>query len=217
MWLSSDTGAVEDAITVRPSIPADVQVGTHLIYMTMGRLADFLLGSDEPSKAESVLAKLFVREANRFSYQFVNVAEMGGEVVGLLLAYPGRVMESLKFPMARQLFVVCGLPGAFRFLRRGLPLMRVKEAEADEYFINSLAVLPGFQGQGIGTHLLSWADSKAKMLDLRKCSLTVEIGNSQAYSLYEHLGYRIVETVKIKQLNQRIGYRGFHRMVKELR
>lgn len=206
-----------NAIKVRPAIPADVQVGTHLIYMTMGRLADFLLGSDKPSKAESVLAKLFVREANRFSYQFVDVAEMSGRVVGLLLAYSGREMESLKFPMVRQLFIVCGLPGLFRFLRRGLPLMRVNEAEAEEYFINSLAVLPSFQGRGIGTLLLSRVESKAKTLGLGKCCLTVEIGNRQASSLYEYLGYRIVETVEIEQLNQRIGYQGFHRMMKELR
>ena len=206
-----------NVITVRPATSADIQVGIRLIHMTMGRLADFLLGSDKPSKAETVLAKLFVREANRFSYQFVNVAEVSERVVGLLLAYSGREMESLRFPMARQLLVVCGLPGIFRFLRRGLPLMGVREAEAEEYFVNSLAVLPSFQGQGIGTHLLSWGESKAKTLGLGKCSLTVEIGNRQASSLYEHLGYRIVETVEIEQLNQRIGYQGFHRMVKELR
>jgi len=182
----------------------------------MGRLADFLFGSDKPLEAENVLAQLFVREANRFSYQFVHVAEMSGRVVGLLLAYSGREIESLRFPMARQLFVVCGLPGMFRFLRRGLPLMGVKEAEAEEYFVNSLAVLPSFQGQGIGTHLLSWGESKARTLGLQKCSLTVEIGNRQASSLYEHLGYRIVATVEIEQLSRRIGYRGFHRMVKEL-
>ena len=28
--------------------------------------------------------------------------------------------------------------------------------------------------------------------------------------------YKIVKTVKFEHLNQRIGYRGFHRMVKEL-
>jgi len=182
----------------------------------MGRLADFLLGSDKSSKAESVLRQLFVREANRFSYQFVDVAEMSGRVVGLLLAYSGREMESLKFSTARQLFVLYGLPSIFRFLRRGLPLMGVKEAEVEEYFINSLAVLPSFQGQGIGTHLLSWGESKARTLGLGKCSLTVEIGNRQASNLYEHLGYRIVETVEIEQLNRRIGYRGFHRMVKKI-
>jgi len=207
---------VFNTITVRPATSADVKTAICLIYLTMGRLADFLFGSDKPLEAENVLAQLFVREANRFSYQFVHVAEMSGRVVGLLLAYSGREIESLRFPMARQLFVVCGLPGMFRFLRRGLPLMGVKEAEAEEYFINSLAVLPSFQGQGIGTHLLSWGESKARTLGLQKCSLTVEIGNRQASSLYEHLGYRIVATVEIEQLSRRIGYRGFHRMVKEL-
>ena len=205
-----------NTITVRPATSADVKAAICLIYLTMGRLADFLFGSDKPSKAQSVLAELFVKEANRFSYQFVNVAEMSGRVVGLLLAYSGREIESLRFPMARQLFVACGLPGMFRFLQRGLPLMGVKEAKAEEYFINSLAVLPSFQGQGIGTHLLSWGESKARTLGLGKCSLTVEIGNRQASSLYEHLGYRIVATVEMEQLSRRIGYRGFHRMVKEL-
>jgi len=207
---------VFNTITVRPATSADVKTAICLIYLTMGRLADFLFGSDKPLEAENVLAQLFVREANRFSYQFVDVAEMSGRVVGLLLAYSGREIESLRFPMARQLFVVCGLPGMFRFLQRGLPLMGVKEAEAEEYFINSLAVLPSFQGQGIGTHLLSWGESKARTLGLEKCSLTVEIGNRQASSLYEHLGYRIVATVEIEQLSRRIGYRGFHRMLKEL-
>ena len=205
-----------NTITVRPATSADVKTAICLIYLTMGRLADFLFGSDKPSKAQSVLAEFFVKEANRFSYQLVNVAEMSGRVVGLLLAYSGREIESLRFSMARQLFVVCGLPGLFRFLQRGLPLMGVKEAKAEEYFINSLAVLPSFQGQGIGTHLLSWGESKARTLGLGKCSLTVEIGNRQASSLYEHLGYRIVATVEIEQLSRRIGYRGFHRMVKEL-
>ena len=94
--------------------------------------------------------------------------------------------------------------------------MRVKEAETEEYFINSLAVSPNFQGQGVGTHLLSFVESKAAISGLGKCSLTVEIENRKAISLYEHLGYRIVKTVEVDQLNRSIGYRGFHRMVKEL-
>ena len=207
---------VSNTIIVRPATSADVKIGAGLIYMTKGRLADFLLGADTPSKAESVLAELFVKERNRYSYQFVDVAEMNGKIVGLLLSYSGREMQSLKFPMARQLFVIYGLPGLFRFVRRSLPLMGVKEAKADEYYINALAVLPGFQGQGIGTQLLHRSENKARTLDLSKCSLTVEIGNRQAISLYKHRGYKIVKTVEIKQLYRRIAYRGLHRMVKEL-
>ena len=205
-----------NTLTVRPATAADVQVGARLIYMTMGRLADFLLGSDKPAKAQNVLAELFVREANRFSYQFVDVAEMSGQVVGLLLAYSSEEMESLKFPMARQLLSIYGLLGIFRFLRRSFPLMGVPEAETGEYFINSLAVLPDFQGKGTGTYLLDWGESQARALGLDKCSLTVEVGNRRASGLYEYLGYRIVETVEIESLQRRIGYRGFQRMVKEL-
>ncbi len=155
--------------------------------------------------------------SDRYSYQYADVAVMSGSVGGLLLAYSGKEMMSLRFPMARQLFAVLGLAGGFRFLRRSLPLMGAKETEPEEYFINSLAVLPELQGQGIGTRLLSWAESKAQLQGLDRISLTVEIGNEQATSLYEHLGYQIAETVEFGQLNQRIGYPGFHRMIKELR
>lgn len=203
-------------IIIRPATTADIKAGVPLIYMTKGRLADFLLGLDNPPKTESVLEKLFLRVKNRYSYQFADVAEIDGKIVGLLLSYSCKEMASLKFPMAKQLFSIYGLPGMFRFIRRSIQLMGVKEAEIDEYYINSLAVLPDFQGQGIGSRLLSWSESKARLLNLRKCSLTVEIGNEQAINLYEHHEYQIVKTVEFEHLNQRIGYRGFHRMVKEL-
>lgn len=207
---------MSNKITIRPATCADVEVGTQLLYMTMGRLANYLFGSDTRSNAENVLAQLFVKDANRFSHQFADVAIVNGMVVGLLLAYSGSKMESMKFPMGRQLLGICGLPGLLRFLRRSFPLMGVKEAQADEYFINNLAVLPGFQGKGIGILLLDWGVSKANKLGLTKCSLSVEIGNKPARSLYEHLGYRIVDTFEIEPLHQSIGFAGFHRMVKEL-
>jgi len=207
---------VFDRVTIRSAVPADVEAGTHLLYLTMGRLADYLLGSGKRSQAEAVLSDLFVRKANRFSYQFAYVAEIDEDVAGLLLSYPATVMESLKLPTARQLVAVCGLPGAFRFLRRSLPLVGVKEAEGGEYFVSNLAVLPGSEGQGVGSHLLAWAHQKARMLGINRCSLIVEVGNSRAHSLYEHLGYRTVQTVELPQLQRHMGFRGYRRMVKEL-
>ena len=123
-------------------------------------------------------------------------------------------MKHLEIRMGKQMATIYGVSRFIRFLCRSLSLMFINEAEADEYFINTVAVLPDFQGQGIGTHLLMYAEEKAKAERLRKCALSVEIDNNRARSLYERLGYRVVKTTKLNRLEQRIGYKGFYHMVK---
>lgn len=61
------------------------------------------------------------------------------------------------------------------------------------------------------------AKKKAKTEGLRKCALSVEISNTRARNLYERLGYQDVKTSTLNRLEQRIDYKGFHRMVKGIR
>jgi ribosomal protein S18 acetylase RimI-like enzyme len=203
-------------IFIRPATAADAQVGAYLIHMTMSRLAGFLLGSNNPAKVNSVLSKLFAQRQNRFSYQFADIAEVNGQVAGLSLSYPSRIMKHLEMPMAKQLLRILGMGEFIRFTRSALPLSRMKEAGADEHYINNLAVLPNFQGQGIGTRLLAFVESKAKAAGLGICSLTVEIGNERACHLYERLGYRLVGTVELQRLSHGVGFKGYYRMAKAL-
>ena len=117
-------------------------MAAHLIHISMEQLADFLFGSNEPKVAKNVLAKLFIQPQNRFSHQFANMAEVNGKTVGILLSYPGRIMKHLEIPMGRQMVTICGVAGFMRFFRKSLPLMFSSEAESDEYFVNTVAVLP---------------------------------------------------------------------------
>lgn len=192
-------------IIIRPATPADAQVGAYLIYLTMSRLADFLLGSNNPQKTKTALSKLFAQRQNRFSHQFADIAEVGGQVAGLSLSYPSAIMKHLETPMALQLLRILGLVEFIRFVRNALPLSQVKEAGVNEHFINSVAVLPDFQGQGVGTHLLAFLEGKAKTTGLGICSLCVKIENERARHLYERLGYRLVDTIEFKQLGHVIG------------
>jgi len=207
---------MDDKVIIRSSNYRDASLGAYLLYLTMGRLADFLFGFNDPVKARDVLARLFAYDNNRFSYQFADVAVINKQVVALLLAYPSKLMKRLEIPTARQLFNVYGCSGMLRFLRNALPLIRVKEAERGEYSIDAVAVLPGFQGRGIGTRLLTYAEEKASGAGLARCSMTVDVVNERARRLYQRLGYQTVATVGIKRLQQRIGYQGFYRMVKDL-
>lgn len=207
---------MDDKVIIRSSNSRDASLGAYLLYLTMGRLADFLFGFNDPVKARDVLARLFAYDNNRFSYQFADVAVINKQVVALLLAYPSGLVKRLEILTARQLLNIYGWAGMCHFLRNALPLIRVNEAGRGEYFIDAVAVLPGFQGRGIGTRLLTYAEEEASNAGLTRCSITVDVVNDRARCLYQRLGYRIVELIRIKQLQRRIGYQGFYRMVKDL-
>jgi ribosomal protein S18 acetylase RimI-like enzyme len=203
-------------ITIRPATTADAQVGTDLIYMTMSRLADFLLGSGDPQNAKATLTRLFLKHQNRFSYQFTDIAEVDGQAAGLLLSYPSGIMKNLEIPMALQLLKISGLVEFIRFVHNALPLSQIKEAGFGEQFINNVAVLPTFQGLGIGSQLLAFVEGKAKTTGLGMSSLCVDIDNERARRLYERLGYQVIGTIEFERLSRTIGYKGFHRMAKVL-
>ena len=191
-------------------------VASTLIYLTMGKMADYLFGLDNAQSAQRLLSRLFQARSNRFSYQFTEVVALSGIVAGLTITYSGRLMKSLELPMALCLIRASGIGGFFRFVRRAFPLLGVKEVESDEYFIGHIAVLPEYQGQGLGSYLLQWVENRAVEQGFGKVALTVDVENERAFSLYEKVGFELTETAEIESLKERLGYGGFHRMVKVL-
>lgn len=188
----------------------------HLIYLTMGRMADYLFGADSPARARLTLQSLFRSRSDLFSYEFAEVIGLPQELMGLVLAYPASAMASLQLPSAIHLIRAAGLVGFLRFMFRAGPLLTVKEAEADEFFIAHLAVLPAYQGRGLGTVMLAHAARRAQEAGCAALSITVDVDNPRARTLYLRSGFELVETVRVDALENRIGYHGFHRMRKRL-
>ena len=201
-------------IQIRSATPDDAETSKQLIYMTMGSMADYLLGGGDAGEAKGVLSRLFLKQKNRYSHQYAVLATINGAVAGLLLSYPGKVLNSLNFPMAASMAAVNELPQLLRFFSRCAPLIKIKEAESDEYFINNLAIFPKFQGQGVGKSLMNFAKQQANESGLNKCALTVEIENQFAVDMYQKLGYQIVHTIKSERLKRKMGFPGLYRMVK---
>lgn len=204
------------SIHVRSATPVDAPAAAKLLFMTGGSVAEYLFGSDARDGAKAALEGLFEHGRNRYSHRFARVAEIDGEVAGLVLSYSGKTMSRLRLPMFGDLIGVLGVAGTTRFLFRSVPLIGVKEVQADEYFINSLAVSPEFRGRGIGTQLMALAEESAMQAGLARCSLTVDVDKERALGLYEHLGYRIEDTTRIQRLEKLLGHEGLHRMVKTL-
>src|SRR5688572_27427073 len=177
-------GACSEMI-IRAARPEDAKSGAELIYLPMGKLADYLFGFDDAARAKEVLAILFAQEENRFSHQFSDVLEADGQVVGILLGFPGTTLKNTELPMARQLRALYGWRGMFRFLRRAVPLMRFKETEPDDFYIFTLAIQPEFQSSGLGASLLAQAEAKALKFGLEKASLGVAVDNEPAVHFYK--------------------------------
>jgi len=222
--MAFERAPVEQRIVITPAKPGDARIASRLIYLAMGKVADFLFGFGSSARATVVLEELFAHSGNRFSYQCARLAKtINGDVVGMILAYPCSDTVSLHLIMGRQLIPMYGVRDSFLFLRNALLLVlsvfspsQSMACRRDEYYISTLAVLPEFQGMGIGTMLLSYTEDEARRAGFAKCSLGVDIDNGRAVRLYKHLGYKAVETVKVKYFSERIGSRGFHRMVKDL-
>jgi len=207
---------MEHELIIRPARPEDANSAARLIHMALGRFGEYTFGNGSPAKTLEVLERLFVAGKHRFSYEHAFLAEKGGNVAGLLLSHPAKIMTRLDLLTARPLLGIMGVGEVLRLFFRLLPLAGGREAEKDEYYISDLAVLPQFQGQGIGTRLLAFAEEQAAGHGLRKCSLTVALHNDAARQLYLRLGYRIVETVTYSRVQQRCGERGYQRMMKVL-
>ncbi len=207
---------MDPEITVRQANPSDAAAAARLIYLTMGPLADYLVGLGDPARALTVLGGLFGRPHNRFSYQFTDLVFVAEDVAGLLTSYPEKGIRRRDLSTGRHLIQILGAGDFLRFVRRSLTLANLKEAAAGEYFVNSVAVLSEFRRQGIATRLMALAETRARQHGLDHCSLSVEVDNDAARRLYEHLGYRVVDTMHWPRLQRLIGYSGQHRMVKPL-
>lgn len=209
-------GTLEAHLTERHARPDDAIAAVDLIYLPMGRLADFLFGDDNAEQAKNALRRLFVREENRFSYRYAEVLEKDGEIAGLLLSYPAGELSNLAIPTGRELHEVLGAAGMARMIGRSMPFMRHKECLPDEYYVFTVAIRPDLQSHGLGKHLLAIAQRKAIAANLGKCSLGVTLDNHSAVRFYSRIGFEIVQTVRTPGLRKTIGHPGYYKMVAKL-
>ena len=198
-----------DSPLIRPARPDDAPLAAVTFRLSMGEFADHLFGHDGRA-AEIALMKLFSRNAGRFGYEHASVIEHHRRALGMIIAFPGADVNRLNFSSARFLPMAFGMR-MFGFIARSLSFSSIREAEADEYYISNIAVLPAAHGQGYGPRLLTYADEQARARGLSKCSLMVSPANKTALRLYKKHGYEIVSTNQHKN-----PIASYHRMVKML-
>ena len=136
-----------------------------------------------PDDFYRVMTGLVQREDTQYSYlnTICAIDETSGIVTGIIVSYDGGKLLQL-----RQAF----LDVALKEWGRDLSDMP-EETSAGELYLDSLAVLPEYEGRGIATSLIAAAAEKGDHMGL-PLGLLVDADNPHAERLYLRLGFRQV-------------------------
>jgi ribosomal protein S18 acetylase RimI-like enzyme len=180
---------MNEDIQIRPAQPADAERAAILLYSAYNHIQMMYPPQEDLSNTFIRHLEHFFREdGNRFSYQYIQVAEQRSAVVGLILSFGGRDEAQLNATIGSWL---------------------EHEAHDDEWYVDALAVFRDAGHQGIGTHLLQAAEQQARQQHYPKIALNVALGNKEALSLYQHQHYVVTQETFLYQ-------RQYVRMVKTL-
>ena len=169
-----------------------------LILNAIGTIANTLTGENERNKILETLDLYISMDINRISYNNIYTYKIENELAGLIIAYNSNKIKELDAPILNH------LKSKNIFLKSF-----DKECFKDEFYIDTVSVSPSFQGRGIAKELFSFAEQKAKELDFKKLSLLVDFENPKAKALYEKLGFKDNEILKVSGSN-------FYHMIKKL-
>ncbi len=176
-----------DAVRIRPAHKNDAGAAAPLMYQALDDIAYMLTAANSEADVLAHLASFFQAEDNRLSYQNTLIAEVDGQVAGLVIIYHGRDAADLDRPLVERL----------RSLRNDPQASLDKEAAEDEFYIDTLSVFPQFGGRGIGSALLQAVEQLARQRDYNKLSLNVDVENERAYRLYQRLGYQSAKIITL--------------------
>ena len=128
------------------------------------------------------LTAICAQPDTQYSYTNTLVAEVDGEIAGIMITVDGaiyRMQRKNMFPQLKDLFNTAFGPGWEEM---------EDEAQTGELYVDSIAVFPAYRHRGIGTILLSHAQQRAKELNIPLVTLAVEPSNT-AKVLYHKLGF----------------------------
>lgn len=174
---------MHENIHIRQGKPTDAAAISRLIIQAMTEecCAHFYGPGHTIGDFQQLMERLVAREDSQYSYaNTLCAASETGLVVGIAVTYDGARLHTL-----RNAFVSEALK-AFGTDHSGMD----DETQGGELYLDSLAVLPGHQGQGIATRLIQASAAKALRLGIGTLGLLVDKGNPRAERLYTRCGFR---------------------------
>jgi ribosomal protein S18 acetylase RimI-like enzyme len=163
--------------SIRPATIDDSHTIARLFLISSDGLAEYIWSriANPGEDLADVGARRYARTDVPFSYQNCAVAEVDGQVAGMIHRFP--MEESPDGEKEED------------------PVLR-PYSELEEYgslYISGIALFPEFRGRGIGTRLIEEAAGQAKRRGLGKLSLICFDANTHAMRLYTRLGFEETE------------------------
>ena len=164
---------MESRITIRRATPDDAR------FIADNVLRALHIEETDDSHIEH-LAGISRREDTLYSWRNSTIALYDGVPAGLMVTYDGvryRRMRDITFPMIRI------------YVGDDYHSMD-DEACAGEYYLDSLAVLPGFRNRGIASALIREMFRLRDEAGIPLATIAVDPDNDTAYRLYTKSGFR---------------------------
>ena len=160
-------------ILIRNASEEDIPFVAGCVLAAVG-LYDFKTSSVETSTAEQVCGT----DETLYSFRNARIATVDGTPIGCLVSYPGTIYES-----ARKF--------TFSFFEKDGHKVAPTDTECfpDEYYLDSMAILPAFRGYGIGHILMQDGIRIAREKGFKKVSLIVESDRDNLAKYYASLGF----------------------------
>lgn len=181
--------------------PSDGPMVVPIINIVFEEMELPILQSIPNQKLFQLLEKAFEIPEYRYSYAHTLVYEQNGEILGIAVGFPAALEATIDDALTPLLKLI-DLPESTRFFVD-------KETQAGEWYLDTLAVAPHAQGQGIGSQLLKALPELLRQKGESKMSLSVDLNNPDARRLYEKMGFEAAD-------NLMIGAHEYTHMVKKL-
>lgn len=171
----------------RPATREDSHTIAELFAIASGGVAEYVwhtLAPQYPGLTPLEIGeRRYAREEGAFSYKNCTVADLGGEVIGMLHAFPmedepeeterpDEAMDPVLEPYAK-----LEVPGS--------------------YYVSAMVVFPEHRGKGLGTQMLQIAKEQARDHECRQVSLLVFEGNEGAVGLYRRHGFVVIDRAPV--------------------
>ena len=167
-------------ITIRPATKADASEVALLVNIaTHGGIRG---GWEYDERAKGTYDPLEVGrldmmdETSELNWRNASMAEVDGEVAGMLLGYP-EPDDMGPFPSNLMGFLV--------------PIVELEWLAGGNWFVSMLGVHVPWRSHGVGGRLLALAEEKRAETQRRGLALIVEDKNSRARALYERMGFAV--------------------------
>jgi len=180
---------VDKTIRFRAATPADARAIAELVDMSSEGVAriEWTAGAEE-SPGTSPLeigARTYAGESGDYSYRNCVLAEVAGEVAGMLLTFAMPPADPVNRAVAPP-FDGSDVFATYKYLEA-----------PDTWYICGVALYPEYRNRGIGGQLLDIACRQAREHGYRQISLVTFEENRGAVRLYRRLGYREIARAPI--------------------